>query len=46
MTLGELADLIGISSNATSQRMRRALTSIVGEFLARKRQEEQSSKID
>jgi len=34
--LGELADLIGISSNAASQRMRRGLDTIVGQEIARK----------
>ncbi|SIR72799.1 Predicted DNA binding protein, contains HTH domain [Haladaptatus litoreus] len=40
VTLGELADLIGISSNACSQRLRRALKTLVGEFLAAKRKRE------
>lgn len=34
--LGELANLIGISSNAASQRMRRGLDTIVGQAIARK----------
>lgn len=34
--LGEVAELIGISSNAASQRMRRGLDLVVGQALARK----------
>ncbi|WP_458205033.1 helix-turn-helix domain-containing protein [Haladaptatus sp. NG-SE-30] len=34
--LGELADLIGVSSNAASERMRRALDTVVGQALASK----------
>ncbi|WP_284011802.1 helix-turn-helix domain-containing protein [Haloarcula pelagica] len=34
--LGELADLIGVSSNAASQRMRRGLDTVVGQAVARK----------
>ncbi|WP_264556728.1 helix-turn-helix domain-containing protein [Halocatena marina] len=33
ITMGELAELIGISSNAASQRLRRGLTVLVGEAL-------------
>ncbi|WP_137284507.1 helix-turn-helix domain-containing protein [Halorussus salinisoli] len=34
VTLGELANLTGISDNAASQRLRRGLNAVVGEFLA------------
>lgn len=34
VTTGELADLIGISSNAASQRMRRGLNTVVGQAIA------------
>lgn len=33
ITMGELADLIGISTNAASQRMRRGLSTIVGDTI-------------
>ncbi|RBI60814.1 bacterio-opsin activator [halophilic archaeon] len=36
-TLSDLAGLIGISSNAASERMRRALNRLVGEYLAEQR---------